>query len=232
MSRFQTTRWSMIEAARDDPARAGAALERLCRAYRPPVLAYIRRHGHSPNDAEDLAQEFFARFLERGWYTEADPHRGRFRSLLLTMLRNFLIDQHARNHALKRGNGCTASGGDAADMLVDPGETPEQAFTRTWLATLVSRAMTRLQAEWERAGKLEQFQRLAPMLLEHADSSELRALAGETGIRSNTLAVQVHRLRRRLRQLVRLELLQTVGNREALEEELSELRGALDDAAA
>ena len=55
----------------------------------------------------------------------------------------------------------------------------------------------------------------------------LHALAAEAGVRANTLAVQAHRMRQRLRQLVRLELLQTVGSREALEQELAELRGVL-----
>jgi DNA-directed RNA polymerase specialized sigma24 family protein len=61
MSRFQTTRWSLIVAAGGTPELARPALEQLCRIYRPPVLAYIRRSGHA--DAEDLAQAFFLRFL-------------------------------------------------------------------------------------------------------------------------------------------------------------------------
>lgn len=225
MNRFQTTRWSLIETARDHPSRARAALEQLCRAYRPPVLAFVRRSGHNASDAEDLTQAFFVRFLERGWYAEADPSRGRFRSLLLTSLRHFLIDQHAQAIAQKR-NGCSA-GEDAVEHLADEGETPEQAFTRVWLGTVVDHAMTRLQAEWERAGKHEQFEQLSAMLLERADPDELHAIADDTGLRANTLSVQAHRMRQRFRQLVRLELLQTVGSREALEQELADLRGML-----
>ncbi len=82
MGQFQTTRWSLIAtAARESPSLAREALEQLCRAYRPPVVAYLRRDGHAPADAEDLAQAFFVRFIERGWYRDADPERGRFRSL-------------------------------------------------------------------------------------------------------------------------------------------------------
>ena len=92
--------------------------------------------------------------------------------------------------------------------------------------------MHRLEREWTAAGKREQFERLAPLLVEHAEASEIRQLAELTGVRSNTLAVQAHRMRQRLRQLVRLELLQTVGSGEALELELSELREALEATAA
>lgn len=228
MSRFQTTRWSLIAAAAHaTPMQARSALEQLCRAYRPPVLAYIRRAGHSSNDAEDLAQAFFVRFLERGWYATADPLRGRFRALLLTSLRHFLTDEHARDVAIKRGGGTLADDADV-DQLYDPAaESPEAAFDRAWLGTVLARAMHRLQAEWARAGKQAQFDQLAPLLTGGVEASELRAMAEASGLRSNTVAVQAHRMRHRLRQLVRLELLQTVASREALEQELAELRSLL-----
>lgn len=229
MSKFQTTRWSLIAAAaHGTPARARPALEQLCRAYRPPILAYIRRSGRA-GDAEDLAQAFFLRFLERGWYTDADPDRGRFRSLLLASLRNFLADEHARGAAAKRGGDRVHIGDDGIGQAVDAGETPEQAFDRAWLGTVLARAMARLQREWMMAGKQSQFARLAPMLVEHPDRDAVREAAEASGQRGNTVSVQLHRMRKRLRQLVRLELMQTVGNREALEEELRHLRLVLGD---
>ena len=227
MSKFQTTRWSLITAARDDPAQSRAALEQLCRAYRPPVLAYVRRSGYPAGEAEDVTQAFFLRFLERGWYADADPHRGRFRTLLMVSLRNFLHDQHAQDIALKRGAAQRARV-DAIDDIAADDETPEQAFTRAWLGTVLGHAMHRLEREWTAAGKRAQFEQLAPLLVEHAQASELRELAEATGVRSNTIAVQAHRMRQRLRKLVRLELLQTVGSADALEEELADLRDVLE----
>lgn len=227
MSRFQTTRWSLIAtAATEASAHARPALEQLCRAYRPPVLAYIRRCGHAGADAEDMVQAFFLRFLERAWYADADPQRGRFRNLLLVSLRRFLADEHARDTALKR-NGRTRADADALDGLAHAGETPEQAFDRAWLGTVLARAMTRLQREWHGAGKQIQFAQLAPLLAEGPDTGELHAIASQLGLNHNTLAVQLHRMRVRLRQLARLELLQTVDSREALEAELAELQGVL-----
>lgn len=226
---FQTTRWSLIAAARDAPERARPALEQLCRTYRPPVLAYIRGAGYSHSDAEDLAQGFFLGFLERGWHAQADPRRGRFRSLLLTSLRCYLADQHAYHSARKRGPG---PGGKAADdpESIAGGEGPEQAFMQAWLAALVEQAMERLQAEWSRAKKRAQFEQLAPLLVE-ADSGDLQSVAEGMGMRPNTVSVQLHRMRRRLRELVRHELMQTVDSHEALEEELAELRGIAGDVA-
>jgi RNA polymerase sigma-70 factor (ECF subfamily) len=228
MSPFQTTRWSLIQTAGEDPVEARAALEQLCAAYRPPVLAYIRRSGYTASDAEDLAQSFFLRFLETGWYAHADPGRGRFRCLLLTALRHFLSDQRAQATARKRGGGKVRVD-DGLDACVAQDDGPEEAFTRAWLGTVIEHAMTRLDIEWTEAGKHQQFRLLSPILVERADPEELRALAQATGIRINTIAVQAHRMRQRLRQLVRLELLQTVGSREALEQELADLRGSMVD---
>lgn len=227
MSRFQTTRWSLIAAARDHPSQARDALEQLCLAYRPPVLAFVRNSGYSAADAEDITQAFFVRFLERGWYAGADPGRGRFRSLLLSALRHFMLDQRAMEMADKRRGARAAE--KEMDRLADDGETPEEAFTRVWLATVVVHALARLRAEWEQAGKGPRFEALSAMLLERGDPEELRRLADATGLRANTLAVQAHRMRHRFRQLVRLELLQTVGSREALDEELAELRSHVAD---
>ena len=227
MSRFQTTRWSLIaSAATEAPTHARPALEQLCRAYRPPVLAYIRRCGHAGADAEDLVQAFFLRFLERAWYADADPQRGRFRNLLLVSLRRFLADEHARDTAHKR-NGRAHADADALEALADTGETPEQAFDRAWLGTVLARALTRLQREWHDARKQAQFAQLAPLLAEGPDAGELQSIANQLGLHRNTLAVQLHRMRTRLRQLARLELLQTVDSREALEAELLELQGVL-----
>lgn len=225
MNGFESTRWSVVAAARGSAISAQCALDQLCRAYRAPVLAYIRRSGRSPEDSEDLTQAFFVHFIEHGCYVHADPARGRFRSLLLTSLRRFLIDQHHRDHARKRYTRFV--GDDAIETIPDDGESPEQAFMHAWLATVLDHAMVHLQEEWQAAGKLAQFRQFAPMMLESADSSELKTLAAACGARSNTIAVQIHRMRQRLRQLVRLELLQTVGSLDALEQELAELRGVM-----
>lgn len=230
MSRFHTTRWSLIaEAAVDAPLRRRPALEQLCCAYRPPVLAYIRRSGHGRSDAEDLTQAFFLRFLERGWFADADPQRGRFRNLLLVSLRRFLADERARACALKRGGGRLADA-EALEQLPSDSETPEQAFDRAWLGTVLARAMARLQEEWRASGRQARFDQLAP-LLAGADGNALRELAESVGARGNTLAVQLHRMRGRLRQLVRLELMRTVASPESLEAELAELRCVLESAA-
>jgi len=66
-ARFVTTHWSVVLAAGTDASQAGRdALDQLCRAYWPPIYAYARRTGRSPEDARDLTQGFFARLIEMG----------------------------------------------------------------------------------------------------------------------------------------------------------------------
>lgn len=228
MTQFATTRWSLIEHARDEPDRSRPALEQLCRDYRPPVLAYVRRCGCALSDAEDITQEFFVRFIERGWYVTVDPGRGRFRTLLLTSLKHFIHDRCDHDHALKRGGGLRAVPLDDA-YAVSTLAGPEQAFVQAWIGTVLGRALARLRQESLEHGHAEQYDRLAEYLDGRAGGDDFGNLAVALGMRRNTLSVQLHRLRERLRQLVRMELLQTVGNAEALDAELAELRDMLHE---
>src|SRR5438128_12158425 len=103
---FQTTRWSLILSCGDgeeSKAEAQKALTELCRTYWRPTFAFICRRGYSVPDAQDLTQDFFLMVLEGDILKRADPSRGRFRSLLLKALQNFLIDDSIRKRAQKRG---------------------------------------------------------------------------------------------------------------------------------
>lgn len=231
MGRFDTTRWSVVLQARGDPASARAALETLCRTYRPAVLAYVRAHTRARDDAEDLTQAFFARFLEQAWHASADPERGRFRSFLLTALKRFLIDAHAGAQALKRGGGYRFEplAADDADMASD-GDTPARAFDRAWAIAVLDSALAHLRGEAEQAGKLALFERLSEFLAEAPDETDYARAAADLNLRRNTLAVAVHRLRQRLRELVRQELADTTADRADMDTELHALREALGSA--
>jgi len=235
MTRFDTTRWSMVLQARDGTAQARSALETLCRTYRPPVLAYIRHRGYSAETAEDLAQTFFVRFLEDEYHADADPGRGRFRNFLLTALKRFLIDADEEAHAIKRGGRIRFHSLDHDEVgSLPPGnladaETPEHAFERTWAITLIQAAMKRLRAEAVRAGRQELFEHLSEFLAERPDEAEYARVAGALNLRRNTLAVTVHRLRHRLRELIRDELAQTTANAAELESEIRDMRSVLGE---
>ena len=104
--RFSTTRWSVVLACADSTASeetARKALTELCKTYWRPVFAFICRRGYSVPDAQDLTQDFFLMVLEGDLLKRADPSRGRFRSLLLKVLQNFLANDTIKKRARKRG---------------------------------------------------------------------------------------------------------------------------------
>ncbi len=227
MGWFPTTRWSVFLAGQHDPAAARTALQHLCSAYRAPVLAYVRRRGGARVDAEDLTQSFFTALIERRIQDHADPQRGRFRSLLLTALDRYLINAATFEHAQRRGGGVVHDDVASSGIEVPGDGDPEQAFQRQWALTVLSRAMAALEREACTAGKSELFAALRDYLIESPDDDAYRRLAEHFGMRPNTLAVAVHRLRQRLRACVRLELQDTVSSDQELHEELDTLRQVL-----
>lgn len=224
MSRFVTTHWSLILDGRHDPQQARAALVEICDNYRDPVLSYLHQHGYVGADAEDLTQEFFARLVEQRWDTRADPARGRFRSFLLTALRRFLANELARQHSDKRGGALQQVDLEDVALEAPPEHSPEQSFNRAWVLVLMGHAAARLEQEARAAGREALYRQLAGYLAEAPDTADYARIAAQLGIRPNTVAVHVHRLRRRLRELIREELLQTVSDAEGFEAELSALR--------
>lgn len=207
MSGFESTRWDIVRGAGAGSTDGRAALESLCRAYRPPVLAYVRSRGYNTDDAEDLTQAFFTHFLEHAWYVDADARYGRFRAFLLTVLRRFIGDARGKAIALKRGGGFRMESTDAehAEPLADE-STPEREFERACARVVLNTAFERLRAEAEQAGKLRLFDALSDFLVERPDRHDYARVAEALGIRPNTIAVAVRRMRLRLRELIEEEL--------------------------
>jgi RNA polymerase sigma-70 factor (ECF subfamily) len=103
---FVTTRWSLILSGANSKIGekdSRAALAELCRIYWRPIFVFVYRRGYSAEDAEDLTQDFFVMILESDWLQNVDRSRGRFRSLLLKSLQNFLSDAADKTYARKRG---------------------------------------------------------------------------------------------------------------------------------
>lgn len=231
---FTTTHWSVVLAAgKASSPPADAALEQLCRKYWLPLYAYVRRRGYSHHDAQDLTQGFFAVLLEKNYLGLASRDKGRFRSFLLTALNHFLGDEADRAHAAKRGGGVTIISLDeqvGEDLLsIEPSSelAPEKEFQKNWAITLLRQGLERLREESRASGKAGIFDTLKPFLEGEASSGEYGAVAVPLGMTANGVAVAVHRLRQRYRELVRAEIAQTVATPEELEDEIRHLFAAL-----
>ena len=227
MAAFQTTRWSLILAARAPTDQARGALDELRRAYRPAVLSYLRGRGLSPDLAEDYTQGFFTRFLEKRVHAVADPERGRFRVLIRTSLDHYLADMRDHERAGKRGGGQCAADFDVALAETAADGSPEHEFELAWALTVLDRAMDALRVETRANGKAVMFEQVREFLTEAPDPNDYARVAAALGMRSNTLAVAIRRLRQRLRELVRAELAETVADPADVRDELLALRSVL-----
>ena len=174
---FRTTHWSVVLRAGAQPGSAGdgrRALEELCRAYWPPLYAYVRRQGYSPEDAQDLTQEYFSRLLADQSLASVHESKGRFRSFLLASIKNLLANEWKRATRLKRGGGAAhfsleeeIATGLGGEELLDPLD-PEKAYERRWAETLLQRVLDRLRAEWEHKATTRHFDDLKPFLVDGA----------------------------------------------------------------
>lgn len=233
-SSFQTTSWSLVLAAARNPSvDSRPALAALCEAYWHPVYAFIRRSGYAPDHAQDLTQGFFALLLEKNFLEVVDPHRGRFRSFLLTAVKRFLLNERDRAYALKRGGGECSAPLDliGAENWYVPSaanvDTPERLFELQWALALLERAMTRLRVEFTAAGKSSQFDTLAPFLSRESVGVRYEELTPQMGVSAGALRALVHRMRRRYRDLLRAEIANSVAEPEEVDEEIQFLMSVL-----
>jgi RNA polymerase sigma-70 factor (ECF subfamily) len=232
---FPDTHWSVVLAAarQADSPQTHAAWETLCRAYWPPLYAFIRRRGHSPEEAQDLTQEFFARLLQRHDLATTSPDKGRFRSFLLAVLKHFLANEWHRAQCQKRGGGQVTFSLDAEpaearyQMDLADTATPESVFERHWAFAVLDQTMDRLCAEYARAGKGDLFALLKETLSGEKRATPRAELAARCGLSVGAVDVAVHRLRRRYGELLRDEIAQTVSQPGEVEDEIRHLKAVL-----
>jgi RNA polymerase sigma factor (sigma-70 family) len=230
---FATTHWTVVLAAgRRATPQADRALEELCRTYWYPLYAYVRRRGHTKEDAEDLTQAFFARFLERNYLEGVSAERGRFRAFLLASLKHFLANERDKARRQKRGGqeahlSLDWQTADTRFQLAATAEpSPDQAFDREWAVALLARVIERLRGECEAAGRGKQFTELKTFLTAGRGALSHAAAGKALGLDEGAVRVAVHRLRKRYRQLLRDEIAQTLADPAQVDEEMRTLFGA------
>jgi RNA polymerase sigma factor (sigma-70 family) len=231
-SQFPITRWSLVVTAGDRHCKeARSALASLCENYWYPLYAYLRRRGYSSDQAQDLTQEFFVRVLEGRYLDRAEPEKGRFRAFLLTSLKFFVADEADRQRAQKRGGGMVvplefSSGEERYQREPAHDDTPERIFERRWALAVLDRVVEKLRSEFVQHGRPEHFDILKALLLGRSDAP-YAALAQQLNTSEGALKVAVHRLRKRYRELFRLEIADTVADPADVESELRHLADVL-----
>ena len=229
---FPHTRWSLVLAAtQKDSAESAAALEAVCRAYWQPLYAYVRRCGRSPHDAQDLTQEFFRLLLEKRWLDSADPDKGRLRTFLIVMLKNFMAKEWRRASAQRRGGGQAHARFDTAfaecSYAADRTLAPDETYDRQWALMLLGLTISRLRAEFESAGKVADFDALKDCLMAARGTIDYAMLAARLGVNEGAARVAAHRLRKRFREIYREEISHTLADDADLDAELRHLAEVL-----
>ena len=227
---FVTTHWSaVVKAGAVDSAEASQAISELCQAYWYPLYGFIRRQGHSPEDAEDLTQAFFTRMLEKNYLADARQDKGKFRAFLLMALKRFLANEWDRQHAQKRGGFQTlvpidhtlAESRLSAEPIHDL--QPDVLFERQWAMTLLEQVMGRLQEEYVATGRAKLFEYLRSCLAKEESALPYAEIAARLNLTEAAVKMAVHRLRARYREILRLEIGKTVASSEEIEEEIRHL---------
>jgi RNA polymerase sigma factor (sigma-70 family) len=223
---FATTHWSIILSAGQDDSAARQAFAELCRRYWYPLYAFARRTGNGVEAAQDHAQEFFTRLIEKKTLAAANPDRGRFRNFLLAAFKNFLSNERDRATTQKRGGGLVISSIDLqlgeSRLSLEPVDdmTPERVFERSWVTTLMQHVLNRLRTEYSESGKATQFELFQSSLygpregISYADAATQLAMT-EDGARQAAL-----RLRKRYRDILREEVAATTTDESEVDDEI------------
>lgn len=230
---FHTTHWSVVlSAGQVQSTRAQTALAKLCQTYWYPLYVFVRRQGQTHENAQDLVQGFFAKAIEKNFVGAADAEKGRFRSFLLLALKRYMANEWDHASRKKRGGAIEVISLDAQDTEQRYKEepavemSPGKAFERQWAMTLLQLVLGRLSAEFSAPGKARIFEELKVFL-----NGELGGSYAEVGARmgmtEGAVKVTVHRLRQRYRELLRLEIANTVSSPEAIDDEIRSLFAAL-----
>jgi RNA polymerase sigma-70 factor (ECF subfamily) len=234
---FATTHWSVVLAAKQgDAPDMAVALEKLCRTYWPPLYAYVRRDGHDATEAQDLTQEFFARLLTRDYLQQLRHQGGKFRSFLLSYLKNFLSEQRRKAGAQKRGGGCVfvsldePAGEDGYRLEPVDELTPDQVYERRWAQTVLQAALGRLREEYATRGQTALFELLQDYQPHEPGGRSYAQLGEHLAMTEAAVKSAVQRMRQRHRELLREEIAHTVTRPEEIEDELRHFREVLSQA--
>ena len=231
---FVTTRWTVVlSAGHKSSPQSDRALAELCQMYWYPLYSYVRRQGYTKEDAEDLVQSFFARFLEKNYLEGLAAERGKFRAFLLASLKHFLANEWDKTQRQKRGGGVphfSLNWQDAEERYhLEPADPmrPDLAYDREWALALLEQVIVRLRGECAADGKTRLFEEAKGFLMVGESVTDYDEVAQRLGVDNGALRVAVHRLRKRYRELLREEISQTLSDPAHVAEELRSLQVAL-----
>lgn len=227
---FAGTRWSLVaRAGADDTETARKALSELCSIYWYPLYAFVRRSGCGHHKAEDITQGLFLRLIDKDGLARADPEKGKFRTFLMSSMKNFMANERARAAAQKRGGNAPHLSIDMAraegryDCEPTDSTTPEVLYERAWALTVLQATLNDLRAEYESRDKGAVFEALHDHIIAGAKPVPHAETAERLGMNEGSVKVTLHRMRRRFGELLRQQVAQTVESEDDIDTEIRHL---------
>lgn len=164
---FEASSWESM-VMKMTPAQR-EAWDHIIGKYWDPANFRIERKGFAADDAYDLTQEFFIWMMRNNIVARADRSKGRFRDFLIKVLNDWLVDNHRKSTAQKRGGHTLHLALDAAidghhlDGFIEE-ITPEHELMYERWRQLCAAADATLERGHRSAGTEKTFELLYPLL--------------------------------------------------------------------
>jgi DNA-directed RNA polymerase specialized sigma24 family protein len=230
---FLTTHWSLIDSICAGHDKGRGLVDSLLRNYWKPVYCYLRRRGYANEEAKDLTQAFFHEIvLGKELIQQADRTKGRFRSFLLTALRNYLVNVQDKEHARKRVPRGRLISLDMVDEEVLPSVaadlSPDECFNHVWISSLLEQALQDVETSCHEDGKTVYWkvfeERVLQPIVEETRPPEIRDLCERYGIPDGgKLANMIVTVKRRIRTVLEKRIRDSVGSPDEASRELQEM---------
>lgn len=222
---FPPTAWSQIQAGSGtaDSSVVAAALDEICRRYWEPARKYLRALGCGAEDAEDIAQTFFANWAKPEKLKDLAPERGRLRSYLKMSLKRHFISHWRHGQAERRGGGVKPVALEDAGDPADNTENADLDYDRAWAEAVLNATLAQLRASYVARGREKLFDLLVDGLPGGIGMKPYAEIGVLADVKETQVKIEVHRLRRRFGETLRAEVSATLADTAELEDELRHL---------
>ncbi|MBI4244950.1 MAG: sigma-70 family RNA polymerase sigma factor [Planctomycetes bacterium] len=227
---FPTTMWGDIIKLKDkNSADYKEKMNYLISIYWKPVYKCIRIYWNKSNeDAKDLTQEFFSRFMQKDLLQSVLPEKGKFRTYLRHLLKNFLLDEKKKWSADKRGGESkfvSLNKLEEETVMNPETQSPDDFFDREWAKCVLERSVEMLKKKLSESGKEVYFKIFETYDLNTSSDSNLsyKELGDNCGLKEHDVKNYLSYARQLLRKIIKKEISTYVSDPDSVEEELRTL---------
>lgn len=222
---FHTTRWSrIILPDGGSHEQSNEAIEYLCQVYWKPLYAFVRRSGHSYDEAQDIVQSFLVHLMDKPEFLlQVDQSKGRFRSYLLGALKYFLLDRKKSSNTQKRGGHLQKLSYDLEEFENSHSErlsnnmTPSEGFDLEWAFTIFETAVNKLKV----AASSDFDQEIFLWITGQSNCASPQDLANKINASQEAVRMRISRARSQLRRFIDQEIKETISNEADFDDERS-----------